>query len=67
MIIQPPQRLVSQVFFTLGTDSISQEGNETFSIELKQERVPMVNADAAAHLNGVIIDRNSKYNYVRFS
>ena len=66
MIIQPPQRLVSQVFFTLRTDSISQEGNETFSIELKQERVSMVNADAA-HLNGVIIDRNSKYNYVRFS
>ena len=59
MIIRPPQRLVSQVFFTLRTDSISQEGDETFSIELKREA--LVNFDTPAHLNGVIIDRNSKH------
>ena len=60
-MIQATQRLVSQVFFTLRTDSISQEGNETFSIELNQERASFVNTDAAAHLNGVVIDQNSKY------
>ena len=59
MDIQPPDALVSEVMFVLIADEISQEGNETFSIELKPDSIfgaPML----TAQLIGTIIDGDSK-------
>ena len=63
MDIQPPLDLVSEVMFRLVDDEISQEGNETFSIELKR-KISSDNIIGAprvtAQLYGTIIDRDSK-------
>ena len=56
MVIQPPDALVSEVMFVLVADEISQEGNETFSIELKPDSI----FGAPAQLIGTIIDGDSK-------
>ena len=61
MDIQPPDALVSEVAFELVADGISQERNETFSIELKSD----VGAPSlTALLNVKIIDGDSKYEIV---
>ena len=63
MDIQPPQLLVLEVMFVLIADKISQEGNETFSIELK----PKISSGAlrlTAQIIVTIIDGDGKYETV---
>lgn len=63
IVITPPENLVSQVFFTLVADGISQEGNETFSIEMSSGGMMMnINArELTARLHGLIVDQDGKH------